>query len=66
MERIKALLAVALFVAGLIFATPMNDKNSIEKYSFVKTHNQKKVADTSNAHYKIQPVKKSGISENMY
>jgi len=67
MERIKALLAVTLFVAGLIFATPMTDKNSLEKLSIVETNKQKKRVDTtSTILYKIQPVNSSDISENIH
>lgn len=66
MERIKALLAVALFVAGLIFGTPVISprveltKNSTNEQK-VRTH---LLTDTiSNTQHILQPVANSDLAK---
>ena len=66
MERIKALLAVALFVAGLIFGTPgFSPANEIKRFSNKekKRRNHVKTDTIPKTHYILQPEFISDLAE---
>jgi hypothetical protein len=66
MERIKSLLAVVLFVAGLIFGTPIiNPRVDLNKQSTPeRIAREKSLTDTIlNSQYILQPVTKIDLAK---